>query len=101
MELSHNLLKPPFELLLNIFRIAQKHIEKEINFIIKNLGEFETRVGPNGTIKTIETVVKTIDKLLARLNDLKKKVNKKNFSFIFFFFVFIFIFFFKVTRIKF
>jgi len=74
MELNNVLLRTPFECLSNAFRNAQKHVEKEVNFIVKSIGEIETRVGPNGTMKTTETVVKTLDKLISRLIELKKKL---------------------------
>ncbi len=70
MELEYSLVKTPFEGLNRVFRSSQKNVEKEISQILLLVSELDKKKDKISK----EEAAKSLDKLVTRLQGLKRKV---------------------------
>jgi len=74
METEHALLKAPYETINKVFRNSQRLIEKEISQVVIAASELNKR---KDTVSE-EEAYKYLDKLVTRLNGLKRKLEDAN-----------------------
>ncbi|KAF2071499.1 hypothetical protein CYY_007177 [Polysphondylium violaceum] len=72
IQLERSLMRVPFECLNKSFRISQKSLEKEMNHIVSHITEINKR---KDTISK-EDATKTIDKLITKVETLKRKMEE-------------------------
>jgi len=70
MDLEHPFIKAPYESLNKIFRNSQKVIEKEISQVISSVNEIHRKKDQISK----EEAYQTLDKLVTKLQSLKRKV---------------------------
>ena len=71
-SLEHPTLKVPYEILNKRFRIAQKHLDREVNHVTVSLTELDKLVGENSQLDR-ETVNQKLDLLKSQLAEMKTK----------------------------
>lgn len=71
-SLEHPTLKVPYEILNKRFRIAQKHLDREVNHVTVSLTELDKLVGENAEIDR-ETLTQKLDLLKSQLVEMKSK----------------------------
>ena len=71
-SLEHPTLKVPYEILNKRFRIAQKHLDREVNHVTVSLGELDKLIGENSQLDR-EEVNQKLDLLKSQLVEMKNK----------------------------
>ena len=71
-SLEHPTLKVPYEIPNKRFRIAQKHLDREVNHVTVSLTELDKLVGENSQLDR-ETIKQKLDLLKSQLVEMKSK----------------------------
>ena len=71
-SLEHPTLKVPYEVLNKRFRIAQKHLDREVNHVTISLTEVERSLA-QGEQMDRDTVVQKLETLKGQLEEMKNK----------------------------
>ena len=71
-SLEHPTLKVPYEILNKRFRIAQKHLDREVNHVTVSLTEVDKLVGENSEIDR-DTLNQKLELLKSQLVEMKSK----------------------------
>ena len=71
-SLEHPTLKVPYEILNKRFRIAQKHLDREVNHVTVSLTEVDKLVGENSQIDR-DTLNQKLELLKSQLVEMKSK----------------------------
>lgn len=73
-SLEHPTLKVPYEILNKRFRIAQKHLDREVNHVTTSLTELERLIADTDQLDG-QTVSQKLENLKGQLEDMKNKGN--------------------------
>ena len=73
-SLEHPTLKVPYEILNKRFRIAQKHLDREVNHVTTSLTELDRLIADTEQLDG-QTVSQKLESLKAQLEDMKNKGN--------------------------
>ena len=71
-SLEHPTLKVPYEILNKRFRIAQKHLDREVNHVTVSLTELDKLMGENSQLDR-DTVNQKLEMLKSQLVEMKSK----------------------------
>ena len=71
-SLEHPTLKVPYEVLNKRFRIAQKHLDREVNHVTVSLSEVERSLAQEEKLER-ETLVQKLETLKGQLEEMKSK----------------------------
>ena len=72
--MEHPTLKVPYEILNKRFRIAQKHLDREVNHVTTSLTELERLIADTDQLDG-QTVSQKLENLKGQLEDMKNKGN--------------------------
>ena len=74
-SLEHPTLKVPYEILNKKFRIAQKHLDREVSHVTSSIGEVEKLLGEEaGDTVDRATLSQKLDTIKDQLRQMKSKV---------------------------
>ena len=71
-SLEHPTLKVPYEILNKRFRIAQKHLDREVNHVTVSLTDIQNLLGENSQLDK-ETLSQKLESLKDQLKEMKSK----------------------------
>ena len=71
---THGGIQVPYENYRKIFRTSQRHLERELGAVLTASNELANRATTSGTLD-IGDVLKSMDSMIGRVENLKRKVN--------------------------